>query len=61
MRGRVSIRASSNPYFPVSGQNRIHIFPNLDKISEYTDLQSPFRSSYYPFFGSCAKKQENFE
>ena len=26
----------------------------------YTDLQSQFQSSYYPFFGSCCWEMETF-
>ena len=32
------IRAFSDPYFPVCGQDRIGIFPYLDRISENTDI-----------------------
>ena len=33
------IQAFSNPYFPIYEQNHIHIFPYLDRISDFVLMQ----------------------
>ena len=41
--------------------NVVNVASCPSQSCEYTNLQSQFRSSYYPFSGAIAKKQKHFE